>query len=162
MRSQSDEGNRLLKSLLDELLLTEVDISARELARRHPILRSPSAFTRNMKRRELIAEARSKQLALRKDGSSQQRLVDGGLRQQLLIERGRTCVMRSQLAALVASHVACVRTVWAHGGYRALSEFWVQYAAIGEVVGTLHAVPSSAEVAALNSLTEVILPKMPP
>lgn len=47
MRLLLDPKNEELADILNTLLTDNIDITAREVARRHSTLKNPSAFTRN-------------------------------------------------------------------------------------------------------------------
>lgn len=66
MRLLLDPKNEELADILNTLLTDNIDITAREVARRHSTLKNPSAFTRNEARSALIAAAQAQQQGVRK------------------------------------------------------------------------------------------------
>lgn len=65
MRPLVDQDHAELKAILSALLLEDVDVSAREVARRHRSLKNVTAFTRNDARAQLIDAARIRQREIR-------------------------------------------------------------------------------------------------
>lgn len=151
MRPLHDSGNTELRRVLEALLADDVEITAREVARRHPTLKNASAFTRTPARRLLIEEARKRQADARnvRLGDAAARSVT--LVKQLAEKNRRIDVLEREVAALITSHAACVRAVMQHGGMRALETFWSNYKDISSVVREeLNAVPLRASVTKLR------------
>jgi hypothetical protein len=146
MRRLIDEGGSELRQVLEELLRADVDVTVREIARRHSKLKNPSAFVRNADRMAMIADAQKRQSLARGDGHSQ----PGSLTRLLEERNARIKVLESQIRALVASHAACVRAVMMHGGTRGLERFWTEYKAIADTVREVGGMPPSADVFELN------------
>ena len=65
MRKLIDGDNAQLSEVLENLLANDIDITVREVCRRHPLLKNPSAFTRNPVRIALIEAAQNRQLDAR-------------------------------------------------------------------------------------------------
>lgn len=149
MRQLLDSENKDLREVLEGLLADDTDITAREVARRHPTLRNASAFTRNPPRLALIEQARQRQIDARHVRSNPGAKRSASL-SELLEERNRqVAVLEAQVTALVASHAACVRAVIMHGGIQALERFWRDYKVIADTVHGLDAVPGGADIVEL-------------
>lgn len=150
MRLLLDEANSDLAAVIEQLLGEDVDITAREIARRHPTLRNASAFTRNPKRHALIAQAQQRQMDARNVSTVPEAKRTTSLVATLGKKTERVNELEGQVAALVASHAACIRAVMHHGGMAALERFWADYKVIGEAIRALEAMPPLASVSALS------------
>jgi hypothetical protein len=148
MRPTVDKGHEELQAILKQLLAEDVDISVREVARRHSTLKFASAFTRNTDRSELIANAQKLQTAARAVKQSPEQERPASLTEQVEDQKLRIKELKRQVEALVASHAACVRAVRLHGGIPALVRFWESYKDVGTIVRQLGAVPEAADVRA--------------
>lgn len=146
MRLTLDASHEELNRILNELIASDVDISAREVARRHSTLRNASAFTRHTERAELIEAARRRQADARSVRELPVAKKAASLAEQLEEKSARVEVLERQVAGLVASHAACVRAVMQHGGVRALQQFWTEYRELADLLQDLNALPAGAKV----------------
>lgn len=146
MRVTIDPFHEELTQILSELLASDVDITAREIGRRHSSLKDASAFTRNKHRAELIVIYQQRQNDARhvRAGPDVQRSVS--LAEQLDAKSVEIKELQQQVQNLVASHAACVRAVMQHGGMQALQKFWSEYRPIAESLIALEAIPPGAQV----------------
>lgn len=146
MRKLLDAGNTDLTAVLERLLLEDVDITAREVARRHPTLRNASAFTRNASRAVLIRGAMQRQADARqvKDGgvASRARTLSDALEEQ----NGRVVELETRVNALVSAVVLCIRAVRLSGGAASLERLWTTYKEVGDALREEGVVPPSARV----------------
>jgi hypothetical protein len=149
MRNLLDNQNQELQLVLDALMVEDVTITVREVARRHPRLKNASAFTRNAARTAVIVKAQQLQETAR-------RVRLGPATEQ--VEAASTALekrdeevakLQSQVDALVASHAACVRAVLNHGGMAALERFWIDYKGIADELRALKAIPQGGTVVEL-------------
>lgn len=150
MRATVDETHADLKQVLAELMSADIDITAREIARRHPSLKNASAFTRHVERRNLIEEARRAQVSARAVQMGPVVQKAATLSEQLALKSARVLELEQQVGILVASHAACVRAVMKHGGIQSLQRFWREYEAISDGLRSLDAIPGGAEVKSIN------------
>ena len=137
MRLLLDPKNEELADILNTLLTDNIDITAREVARRHSTLKNPSAFTRNEARSALIAAAQAQQQGVRK-------IVAGGggagsLQDQAAGYRQDIKRLEAQLTHMVAAHAGLISAVQMAGGGPALERFWRDYKAVGDAVHSLSA-----------------------
>ncbi|MDI4635250.1 hypothetical protein J7U46_19460 [Pelomonas sp. V22] len=146
MRLTVDANHEELSRILDELLAVDVDISAREIARRHSVLKNASAFTRHTERAGLIAAAQRRQTDARNVRELPVAKKAATLAEQLAEKSARVEELERQVAGLVASHAACVRAVMQHGGVRALQQFWMEYRGLSDILQELNALPAGAKV----------------
>lgn len=147
MRMLLDPKNEELSSILTLLLTENVDITAREVARRHSTLKNPSAFTRNEARSALIAAAQVQQQGVRNIVASSPRT--DSLQDQVASYREDIQRLKSQLTHMVAAHAGLIRAVQLAGGGPALERFWHEYKAVGDTVHSLSAVPDDRPVTSL-------------
>lgn len=149
MRHLLDEQNQELQLVLDALIAEDVTITAREVARRHSCLNNASAFTRNAARSALIEKAQTLQENARRVriGPAQEQVEAAST--ALEKSKEEVAKLRSQVDALVASHVACVRAVLNHGGMAALERFWIDYKGIADELRALKAIPQGGTVVEL-------------
>ncbi len=144
MRSLQDPSNIELKKIVDQLILEDIDITARAIARRHSLLNNASAFTRNPARMNIITEGRKKQLEARAIAAGlPPSAVQGGERERL---RQENEALTLQVKRLVAAHAGLIRAVQLAGGMSALERFWKEYKEVGDAVQALDAIPQKAVV----------------
>jgi hypothetical protein len=150
MKPKHDEFNTELTEILDALLVKDVSITAREVARHHSTLRTASSFTRSSGRMAMITNAQARQQKLRTT-LNPHFVQSTSLRDKLVQADANIALLESQVKGLVASHAACIQAVMKAGGLLALERFWKDYKVIGETVGTVSAYPERAEVIALEA-----------
>lgn len=150
MRVTVDASHDELTRVLSELLAADIDITVREVARRHSSLKNASAFTRNKSRLALITKAQDTQSAARAVDSNPLVQKAATLSEQLAAKSARVAELEQQVRCLVASHAACVRAVMRHGGVQALQRFWKDYAELATELERLGALPAGAEVIPFN------------
>jgi hypothetical protein len=146
MRPLVDEAHKELMQILKDLLSDDLTITVREVARRHSTLKNASAFTRNARRAELIMEAQQRQIAARNVIAGPHLKRAASLSEKLAERDKQIATLDIQVKALVASHVACVRSVMQHGGMSGLQRFWGEYKGIAERVRALNALPETGDV----------------
>lgn len=64
-RNTIDDNHNELVNILEDLLASDTDITAREVARRHTLFSSASTITRHVDRRNLLDNYQQKQIELR-------------------------------------------------------------------------------------------------
>jgi hypothetical protein len=156
MRVLLDPNNQELSSILRALLTENVEVTVREVARRHSCLKNPSAFTRNPGRSALITDAQFQQQNIRgivASSRGEDAPIDKAQKRREEIER-----LESQVTHLVAAHVGLIRAVQLAGGMAALERFWRDYKAVGDAVQSLSAVPSSGCVVQLTASSREVTP----
>jgi hypothetical protein len=145
VRKLQDPDNDSLKGVLEQLLTENVDVTVREVARRHPELKNASAFTRNRARMALINESIERQFEVRSIAarlSTQDAACDDNAQPQTVqIE-----ALQERIKLLVAAHAGLIRAVQLAGGMSALERFWTEYKAVSDTVHGLGAVPQAAVV----------------
>ncbi len=146
MRVTVDPSHAELTAILSELLASDVDITAREIARRHSSLKDASAFTRHKKRAELIGAYQQRQTDVRSVRAGPRVQKAATLADQLEAKSARIRELEQQVQNLIASHAACVRAVMQHGGMQTLQVFWRDYKTIAQSLNSIQAIPPGAQV----------------
>ncbi|WP_152036569.1 hypothetical protein [Burkholderia pyrrocinia] len=149
MKPRADDNNTELSGVLDTLLASDIDITVREVARRHPSLRNASAFTRDTERMKLIQQAQARQMQLRTTLNPHVERARS-LAERLDDKAEDVVKLETQVRALVASHAACIQAVMAAGGMAALERFWKKYKTVGDTLRAVTAYPEAAEVVRLR------------
>ncbi len=116
-----------LEEILAELLEQDVDITAREVARRHPTIKHASTVTRNASRRRLLEAYQRRQGELRawlkrSKERSQKTLVEDLAKRDLQIQE-----LERKIKVLQISCIAMVRVVASLGGMSKLLKFYEGY-----------------------------------
>lgn len=150
MRPVLDADHAELREVLTSLLAGDVDVTSREVARRHSSLKNASAFTRSPDRLKLIVAAQQRQQDARRLVAEPHEKKTQSLADKLQEKEARVVELERQVEALIASHSACVRAVISHGGMPALRRFWTDYKAIGDALATIGAIPGGAKVIELK------------
>ncbi|MGJ7571569.1 hypothetical protein ACSFBX_13630 [Variovorax sp. RB2P76] len=148
MRQRHDANDEELKILLEALLTEDVDVTAREIARRHSSLKNASAFTRSESRTQLISAARQRQAEIRR--AAQNIVSTTASADELALRTAEVKKLERQVRNLVAAHAGLIRAVQLAGGMNALSRFWKDYKAIADEVHALDAVPALGTVTHLQ------------
>ena len=146
MRKLLDTNHAELSAVLDAMLRDDLDITVREVARRHPTLKNASAFTRNPARMTLIEQARERQRDARSIAQRDIPAKGKSLAQEVAKKTDEVRALEHQLRQLVAGHVALIRAVQLHGGMAGLERFWVDYKAVADNLQALGAIPEKAPV----------------
>ncbi|SPS02927.1 hypothetical protein [Cupriavidus taiwanensis] len=148
MRKLQDPHNAELRAVLDGLLVDNIDITIREVARRHPELKNASAFTRNPVRMGLIDEAIRRQCEVRTVAAGLH-IQDATTIEDARKQDAQIKELQRQVKHLVAAHAGLIRSVQLAGGMSALERFWQEYKSIGDTVRALDAVSDGAVVLTL-------------
>jgi hypothetical protein len=146
VRKLLDETNESLQAVLDALIAEDMDITVREIARRHPQLKHPSAFTRSSERMALIGKARQRQEDARQVKLDPLAKRSATATEMLAARTAEVKVLEAQVQALVAASAACIRAVSQHGGMPALERFWREYKGIADTMRAVGAMPSGGQV----------------
>ena len=148
MRQRHDANDEELTILLEALLTEDVDVTAREVARRHSSLKNASAFTRSESRTQLIRAAQQRQTEVRR--AAQKLVSTTAGTDELALRTSEVKQLRRQVRTLVAAHAGLIRAVQLAGGMAALSRFWKEYKAVADEVHASGAMVSSGTVTQLS------------
>jgi hypothetical protein len=131
----------IIEAILEELLLLDVDITAREVARRHPTLNAASSITRDATRRGIVIAYRQKQQDMRRWAERTQKKSSASLERTLADKDARIADLEAQIETLVASHLAMIRAAGESGGLRAWLRFFEDATTARDELISLGAVP---------------------
>jgi hypothetical protein len=140
-RKIQDEDNRELEGVLQELLSQNIDITAREVARRHSSLSSASTITRHLGRRKLVEEYQKRQSEMR---AWQARLGKGSKEQvaaELAAQQAKISELDETVRTLVTGHVALIAAVAQVGGMSTLSKFYANFRDVRHQLTLAGAIP---------------------
>lgn len=138
-----DEDVSVVRSILEELLSIDQDITAREVARRHPSLKAASSITRDPMRRGLLSEYQQKQKNLRQWAARTQKTSATSVERILADRDARISQLERQVEVLVASHVAMLRAVGEIGGFGQWARFFEKTSPIRAMLAEMEALPAS-------------------
>jgi hypothetical protein len=127
--------------VLEALLASDENITARAVARLHPAISSASLITRSEGRSQLLTEYQQRQLQYRnwrgRAGKRSGAEVAAVLEQQ----HNRIAELENNLEILISSHVAMVRSVGAIGGFAKWAEFFETYQNTRNALDSLGGLP---------------------
>lgn len=129
--------------VLEALLASDENITARAVARLHPTINAASSITRSEGRSQLLTEYQQRQLQYRnwrgRAGKRSGAEVAAALEQQ----NNRITELENNLEILVSSHVAMIRSVGAIGGFTKWAEFFETYRNTRKSLDSLGGVPDA-------------------
>jgi hypothetical protein len=139
--SLAPSNERTMREILEILLEGDDDITARAVARLHPIIKTASSITRSGPRSALLAEYqhRQKEYRLWRDRVGKK----SGVRVAATIADKdiRIADLESQVALLTASHLAILRAVGEFGGFGKWAAFYEQFREARQQLDRLGATP---------------------
>ncbi|MBR7780250.1 hypothetical protein [Undibacterium rugosum] len=132
-----------MRAILEELLASDLDITARAVVRLHPALKAASSITRSDTRKKLLAEYQERQQKYRywrrRAGKQSIENTSNLLAQKEL----RIAELEANVRLLTASHVAMLRAVGEMGGFRKWAQFFEKHQAVLAELKALHAMPDN-------------------
>ena len=140
-RSAPDHDDEM-KQILEDLIACDKDITAREVARRHPLLRAASSITRDPTRRALLISYQQRQKDLRQWSARTQKTSAASVERILADREARIAELEQHVELLVGSHVAMLRAVGELGGFSKWSRFFEKTSAARSTLATLGSLPS--------------------
>ena len=150
MRKLKDREHKELREILDNLLEEDVNITIREVARRHSSLKDASAFSRNEARMQLISSALQRQNDARAIAQACVREPTRRSADELAKRSAEVSSLREQVQTLTAGHLGLIRAVQATGGMAALERFWRDYKNVADALHNLKAIPEESNVIHLS------------
>ncbi len=132
-----------MRQVLDDLLARNEDITARVVARLHPRIKAASSITRSAERSRILTQYQERQEEFRRWRGKLSKL-SGTAAAGALAERDvRIAELESQVALLIASHVAMIRAVGELGGFSKWAQFYESYSASRDQLAQLGALPEA-------------------
>lgn len=109
--------DKVLEEILTKLLENDIDITAREAARRHPHISAASTITRSSSRSALLEEFKGRQDEFRRWSINANKTSKASIAMMLVEKDRQIAELQQQLEVLTASHVAMIRAVGELGGF---------------------------------------------
>ncbi|BEV15524.1 hypothetical protein HBDW_23120 [Herbaspirillum sp. DW155] len=122
-RKLQDKDNRELLQVLQMLLDADIDITAREVARRHGTLSSASTITRHPGRRELVEDFQTKQQDMREWQKRLRKRSKGQTAELVSTQEAKIVQLDQSVRVLIAGHLSLIAAVAQVGGMGKLAKF---------------------------------------
>ena len=126
-RNARDEQHTELTNILEELIARDIDITAREIVRRHSTLSSASTITRHPKRREFLEAYQARQYALRQWKGRLSKQSKDHAASTLALQAARIVELEMTVKTLTAGHLALIAAVAQVGGMGKLTKFYENF-----------------------------------
>lgn len=136
------EYEDVVKTILEDLISINQDITAREVARRHPSLKAASSITRDPTRRAMLTEYQQRQKELRQWLTRTQKTSAASVERILTDRDARIAELERQVDVLVASHVAMLRAVGEMGGFSQWARFFEKTSCVRTMLTEMGAMPT--------------------
>jgi hypothetical protein len=131
-----------LVSILEQMIQDNIDITARAVIRRHPVLKAASSITRNKERSQLLSFYQNKQNELRSWHKRLGKSSTENTAKKLAEKEHRILELERQVEILTASHIALIRAVGELGGFNKWAKFFENYQSIIDELNSLRAIPN--------------------
>lgn len=154
MRQLIDPQNAGLSAVLDALLAENVDVTVREVARRHETLKNASAFTRSAERMALISDAQQRQLDARHVAVGAIAEKSSRLGEKLAKSLAEAEHLERSVRNLAAGHASLIRSVQLAGGMASLERFWKDYKQVADDLHSSGATSVGAKVIQLTGVNQ--------
>jgi hypothetical protein len=137
------EQDAEMRGILETLLIDDLDITARAVARLHPSIKAASSITRSESRAALLAEFQKRQHEYRawRGRVGKQSAVDTAT--ALAKKDHRIAELEAYVQMLTTSHVALLRAVGAMGGFSRWAQFFEKHQDVRRKLTDLGAIPES-------------------
>lgn len=154
VRKTRDADNNELKSILQELLAADIDISAREVGRRHSLFSSASSITRNPTRHQMVKEYQNRQIEMRSWHARLSKRSKQEIAVNLADQRVKISELERNLEVLVTGHVALIAAVAQVGGMSSLSKFYDNFRDVRQQLLQVGAISADTRTAAQIKLPD--------
>lgn len=145
-----DDDEQQMTEVLDTLLASDENITARAVARLHPGINAASSITRSEKRSKLLAEYQARQLQYRVWRGRVGKRSGAEIVAELESQQSRIATLERHIEILLASHVAIIRSVGSVGGFNKWAEFFESYQHARDALASLGATPVAEVTDLLN------------
>jgi len=139
--SLAPSNERTMREILEILLERDDDITARAVARLHPIIKAASSITRSGPRGALLAEYQHRQKEYRRWRDRVGKKSGVRVAATIADKHIRIADLESQVALLTASHLAMLRVVGELGGFAKWAAFYEQFREARQQLDRLGATP---------------------
>lgn len=140
--TEQPEEETMVK-VLEQLLAEDEDITARAVARLHPILKAASSITRSPTRMNLLSKYQEQQDRYRRWKGRAARMSGTEQSAALAARDARIAELETTVQLLTASHVAMLRAVGELGGFSKWTKFYGDYKFVRDNLSALGALPDS-------------------
>lgn len=140
-RKIRDQDNAELELILQSLLEEDIDITAREVARRHSALTSASTITRQPNRRQLVERYQMKQNDMRSWQARLRKRSRGQAAELVSAQEEKISELDQAVRVLVTGHVSLIAAVAQVGGMGKLAKFYERFREVRDQLSNLNAVP---------------------
>jgi 16S rRNA G527 N7-methylase RsmG len=144
IENSEPSADSTMVTILERLLAEDADITARAVARLHPVLSAASSITRNSARMALLSKYQEQQANYRRWSGRVARMSGSEQSAVLAAKDARIAELEAAVQLLTASHVAMLRAVGELGGFSKWAKFYDNYRSVRDQLGSLGALPSSA------------------
>jgi len=144
-RKLQDKDNRELLQVLQMLLDADIDITAREVARRHRTLSSASTITRHPGRRELVEDFQTKQQDMREWQKRLRKRSKGQTAELVSTQEAKIAQLDQSVRVLIAGHLSLIAAVAQVGGMGRLAKFYERFREVRDQLADLKAIPDGLE-----------------
>ena len=141
VRKTLDDQHLEFTKILDDLLASDQDISAREVARRHSELSSPSTITRHPERRSLLESYQKRQGELRLWKNRLGKTSKDNVAERLAAQQSYILELENKVKILTTGHVALLAAVAQLGGMAKLAKFYEDFREVRNGLQIIGAVP---------------------
>lgn len=136
-----DKDNAELKLVLQSLLDEDIDITAREVARRHSTLKSASTITRQPNRRQLVESYQIQQNDMRSWQARLRKRSKGQTAELVSVREAKINELDQAVRVLITGHVSLIAAVAQVGGMGKLAKFYEQFRDVRAQLSNLNAIP---------------------
>jgi len=144
-RKLQDQNNRELEQVLQMLLDADIDITAREVARRHSVLSSASTITRHPGRRQLVEDFQTKQQDMREWQKRLRKRSKGQTAELVSNQEAKIDQLDQSVRVLIAGHLSLIAAVAQVGGMGKLVKFYERFREVRDQLANLKAIPDGLE-----------------
>lgn len=144
-RKLQDQDNRELEQVLQMLLDADIDITAREVARRHSTLSSASTITRHPGRRQLVEDFQTKQQNMREWQKRLRKRSKGQTAELVSTQEARIDQLDQSVRVLIAGHLSLIAAVAQVCGMGKLVKFYERFREVRDQLANLTAIPDGLE-----------------
>ncbi|KWK76946.1 hypothetical protein WM16_11465 [Burkholderia ubonensis] len=137
----TSSGDEQMCEILETLLASDEDITARAVARLHPSIKAASSITRSESRSKLLAEYQQRQSEYRRWRSRVAKRSGADTAASLADKDIRIAELEATVQLLTASHLAMLRAVGELGGFSKWAKFYEQYREARDKLAELGAIP---------------------
>lgn len=150
----NDIAHQELIEVLEALIANDIDITAREVARRHTKFSSASTITRHLERRGIMESYQVRQLELRRWKGRLAKTSSDNVAGRLLSQDETVKELERKVQVLTHGHLALIAAVAEVGGMAKLSKFYSSYRGVRETLYEMGALPADMPPGEAESISK--------